>query len=56
MWLICFDYQKLINWLTLQHVLNKLPEPPDMEAITSAVKRLEDLGALEDGVCTDYPL
>ena len=33
-----------------QDVLNRLPEPPDVDAITSAVKRLEDLGALEDGV------
>ena len=36
--------------LILQDVLNKLPEPPDSDAISSAVKRLENLGALEDGV------
>lgn len=33
-------------------LLNRLPEPPDVDAIMSAVKRLEDLGALEDGELT----
>ena len=35
-----------------QAVLNKLPEPPEAGAISSAVTRLENLGALEDGVGT----
>jgi len=32
----------------LQHVLAQLPEPPSEESITSAIRRLEVLGALDE--------